>query len=674
MQLYEDNVQDLYGNARPGVSVLVEYEGSPATIYSDNGVTPKANPLTTGAGGSFSFYAANGVYTLTAGEISETVTLFDSTELATAGGAALIGNAPAGSIAAETVQDAINELDTEKTAAADLAASGGSALVGFVADGTGAVLRTLQAKQRDIVSVDDFGAIGDGDTHPLSERYASLAAAQEDYPHAAALTDEIDWCALMAGIEALYLAKGGDLHAPDLYVVHAPVVVPQRVTLVGSNPGFANQYVTDHAAPKKSAIFVRAGSNCDALVFRCRLTNNAGTLEETTLGGRNVDARHFGGARSLCVWGNRSANQAYTAVDLNSAGSGIVIQGSRYVRLEDVVSMFCAEKGVVSESYDYGTGALPTNNLQFSRVTALSNAGNGFSLAGGDSTFTDLSAGYNGGAGMVNGMSGTVNGGIFWNNGTNGVQSAGTTNTASTAWNGLHSYDNDECGFVIGAGRAPILNGCVARGNGRDTGALVTERCNFLLSASAEGWSFAGCRSYARDMDNTLVTQYGFFLNNTTYAGTFDGSTDEGSATPYYIADGTKVTTHGGTTTVLDHPGIRALGNIDVNGKVLHGIGAMRFKQWATITTITANAIPVGGDSLVSLNCTGAQTVNDLTYASTGIPMVVFRNISADAVTFTHNNSKLRCANATNVVLAQHETVTFLWVSGTVWQQVGAAA
>jgi hypothetical protein len=131
MQLYEDNAQDLYGNARPSVSVLVSYEGSPATIYSDNGVTPKANPLTTGAGGSFSFYAANGVYTLTAGEISRTVTLFDSTELATAGGAALIGNTPAGSIAAETVQDAINELDTEKTAAADLAASGGSALVGY---------------------------------------------------------------------------------------------------------------------------------------------------------------------------------------------------------------------------------------------------------------------------------------------------------------------------------------------------------------------------------------------------------------------------------------------------------------------------------------------------------------------------------------------------------------
>jgi hypothetical protein len=139
MQLYEDNVQDLYGNARPGVSVLVEYEGSPATIYSDNGVTPKANPLTTGAGGSFSFYAANGVYTLTAGEISETVTLFDSTELATAGGAALVG------------------FSHDETYSAG----------------------TLGAKAQDSVSVKDapYNAVGDGVTDDTAAIQAAVTAA-----------------------------------------------------------------------------------------------------------------------------------------------------------------------------------------------------------------------------------------------------------------------------------------------------------------------------------------------------------------------------------------------------------------------------------------------------------------------------------------------------------------
>lgn len=43
-----------------------------------------------------------------------------------------------------------------------LAASGGSALVGFLQAGTGAVARTVQSKLRDVISVKDFGAVGDG--------------------------------------------------------------------------------------------------------------------------------------------------------------------------------------------------------------------------------------------------------------------------------------------------------------------------------------------------------------------------------------------------------------------------------------------------------------------------------------------------------------------------------
>lgn len=45
---------------------------------------------------------------------------------------------------------------------ATLAASGGSALVGFLQAGTGAQSRTVQSKLRDVVSVKDFGAAGDG--------------------------------------------------------------------------------------------------------------------------------------------------------------------------------------------------------------------------------------------------------------------------------------------------------------------------------------------------------------------------------------------------------------------------------------------------------------------------------------------------------------------------------
>lgn len=57
--------------------------------------------------------------------------------------------------------------------AADLAAPSGSSLVGFLQAGTSAVARTVQSKLRDIVSVKDFGAIGNG----VADDTAAIQAA-----------------------------------------------------------------------------------------------------------------------------------------------------------------------------------------------------------------------------------------------------------------------------------------------------------------------------------------------------------------------------------------------------------------------------------------------------------------------------------------------------------------
>jgi hypothetical protein len=73
---------------------------------------------------------------------------------------------PSGGIAATTVPTAIAELDTEKTTLANVLArlddNDGSSLVGYTQGGTGASNTTVQAKLREIVSVKDFGAVGDG--------------------------------------------------------------------------------------------------------------------------------------------------------------------------------------------------------------------------------------------------------------------------------------------------------------------------------------------------------------------------------------------------------------------------------------------------------------------------------------------------------------------------------
>jgi hypothetical protein len=64
--------------ANASVQVNLQSTGLPATIYSDNGVTVTANPLTTDTNGAFSFYAADGRYQLViSGTNIQTTTVSD---------------------------------------------------------------------------------------------------------------------------------------------------------------------------------------------------------------------------------------------------------------------------------------------------------------------------------------------------------------------------------------------------------------------------------------------------------------------------------------------------------------------------------------------------------------------------------------------------------------------
>lgn len=79
----------------------------------------------------------------------------------------------------------------------------GDNLVGVKQPFTGSILRTQHQKNQEIISVSDFGAIGDGVLHKLSERFTTLAEAQAVYPFVISLDQSIDYAAIQM---AIYIA------------------------------------------------------------------------------------------------------------------------------------------------------------------------------------------------------------------------------------------------------------------------------------------------------------------------------------------------------------------------------------------------------------------------------------------------------------------------------------
>lgn len=160
-----------------------------------------------------------------------------------------------------------------------LAASSGSSLIGYNGGDTDAAARTVESRLRDRVSVHDFGAVGNGTYSPLSSRYATLAAAQADYPFVTSLTQSVDWAGIQAALNAMQ-PRGGRVHVPaGRYVITDSIGIPSYVSIEGdSSVGTDYGSVIDNQSlPLNAPQFVNQDPIAFVGVSITNLTGNGGT-------------------------------------------------------------------------------------------------------------------------------------------------------------------------------------------------------------------------------------------------------------------------------------------------------------------------------------------------------------------------------------------------------------
>lgn len=263
------------------------------------------------------------------------------------------------------------EFDTEFNAistaiATKLESGSSSADVNFLQSGTGATTRTVQSKLRDVVSVKDFGAVGDG----VADDTAAIQAALT-YAGSISVSD-----ASFSGYG--YVVKGGTtVYLPaGAYLVSGTITVPQNVSFEGSG---------------KYSTVIKSSHNGQIL-------RNNGTA--TVTGTYDCAGMSF---RNFSIIGDRT----------KASQIGLSLLRLTSATVENISVSKCGNVGVAM----YQCGVNQVNNLE-----CIYNVGDGLYIAAGLDSWDGAANGYPSNANVFTYYRGLQNdgAGIRFANGTNG--------------------------------------------------------------------------------------------------------------------------------------------------------------------------------------------------------------------------------------------------------------
>jgi hypothetical protein len=299
MKKYQDTV---FGTGGPvfGAVVTVYLTGTTTkpTIYSDNGVTPKANPMSTDVRGHYEFYVADGVYDIKAeksGFGSTTITEVTIDDLSSISEIGPDNDS----------QHAIPDVATDSFVLLNAVQTLKNKTIEYIAPGAGAVPTSIASKLNNYVSVKDYGATGNGSTN--------------------------DYAAIQAAIDAIESAGTGGFvfFPPGSYKINTGLRIKKGVKLVGSGYGDGSSAATQPTTPATSLLGGTAdmtmvliqGANSGDIVWNAGVIDIA--LKGSNTAGRGVYARSIKNGE-FYFWCERVKNVGFEIDDGNDALSAFI--------------------------------------------------------------------------------------------------------------------------------------------------------------------------------------------------------------------------------------------------------------------------------------------------------------------------------------------------------------
>lgn len=228
-----------------------------------------------------------------------------------------------------------------------LSSSSGAGYVSHKGALIGQIKRTLAQRAEDVINIKDFGAIGDGNIHPLSEIFSSLALAQAVYPFVTSLDVSQDYAGTQAAINASKVGKA--VFAPSgSYQINKGLVADFALSMYGEGGQGLRDVITGSHSP----------SQVRGTVFHSRVaTGRTLSVDAST-------AYCFGTTlRDFAIWGVEGQNDV--GLYLNGIGWMGIIDGVNIQQFKNQA----LELGYIQDTYFTNCSFVASGNKSRPAIT-----------------------------------------------------------------------------------------------------------------------------------------------------------------------------------------------------------------------------------------------------------------------------------------------------------------